>query len=415
MCLPLRLCWSLAFVVALLPLCGCGETPAAATPAAPKVTIQPPTARELTEFAEYNGWIDASKTVEIRARVRGHIQKVNFTDGQIVTADTVLFELDPRPFQSDIERAGEQLKIFKAQHVAAEKDAVRLRELLGKGGASQAQVEKSEADAQSLAAQISGAEEEIRRRELELSYSKITAEIDGRVGRAMLQEGNLVNAGGSDPLLTTVVATNPVRVYFNVDERILLQYARNMGAEGKNPTEMMAKLKDVESPFTFSLDGETDFSHQGTLRFGDNRIDPTTGTLQIYGDVDNKGGKLLPGGRVRARVPVGKAYHALLVPETAILADQDKRYVLIADKDNVVRRRNVVLGRLTDDGLRAIRPEGGVDEKDPPAAWNVLVDNLQRARLNYPIDPQKLAVAASAPSTPTTSTPTTKTPAPPPS
>src|SRR5690349_10544488 len=107
MCLPLRLCWSLALVFAMLSLSGWGETPAAATPAAPKVTVQPPTARELTDFAEYNGWIDASKTVEIRARVRGHIHKVNFSDGQMVKADTVLFELDPRPFQSDIERANE--------------------------------------------------------------------------------------------------------------------------------------------------------------------------------------------------------------------------------------------------------------------------------------------------------------------
>jgi RND family efflux transporter MFP subunit len=392
MCLPLRFLWSIALVASLLPLSGCGETPAAIAPTPPRVTVQSPEARQLTKYVEYNGWIDSEKTVDIRARVRGHIQKISFTDGQIVSAGDVLFELDPRPFLSDIERANEQLKIFQAQHVAAEKDAVRLRELLGKGGASQAQVEKAEADTLSLAAQISGAEEEVRRRELELSYSKVTAEIDGKVGRAMLQEGNLVNAGGSDPVLTTVVAINPVRVYFSVDERILLQYARNMGAEGKNPTEMMAHLKDVESPFTFALDGEKDFSHRGVLRFGDNRIDPTTGTLQIYGAVDNSEGKLLPGARVRVRVPVGKPYASLLVPETAILSDQTERYVLIADKDDNVRRRDVELGELTDDGMREIRVKAA-DSQDTPDKWSVLVDNLQRARLNYPIEPQKPATA----------------------
>lgn len=388
--------------VAILVL-GCGSEPPPAPPAAPKVTVQPPVARELTDYAEYNGWIDADKTVEVRARVRGHIKKIHFADGQIVDQGDLLFELDPRPFQSDIDRSKEQVKIFRAQQVAAVKEEARLRELLGKGGASLAQVEKAEADALSLDAQIAGAEEEIRRRELELTYSKVTAEIGGKVSKAMLQEGNLVNAGGSDPLLTTIVATDPVRVYFNIDERTLIKFGRNMGAQGKNLTEMLAALKDVDAPFSFALDGEVEFTHHGKVRFGDNKIDPGTGTLPLYGVAHNKDGKLLAGSRVRVRIPVGKAYPALLVPETAILADQDKRYVLVAGDKNVVKRQNVVLGRLTDDGLRAILPETAGESADPPANWKVLVDNLQRARLNYPIEPQQPPAASSTPSSPPSS------------
>lgn len=397
MCASARFLGSGAFGFVAILVLGCGSEPPPAPPAAPKATVQTPLARELTDFAEYNGWIDADKTIEVRARVRGHIHKIHFANGQIVSAGDVLFELDPRPFQSDIDRAQEQVKIYKAQQVAAVKEEARLRELLGKGGASLAQVEKAEADALSLDAQIAGAEEEVRRRELELSYSKITADIAGRVSRAMLSEGNLVNAGGSDPLLTTIVSVDPVRVYFSVDERILLQFGKNMGAEGKNLTQMMAQLKDAESPFSFALDGETEFTHRGMLRFSDNRIDPATGTLQVYGAVDNKAGKLLVGARVRVRLPVGKPYPALLVPETAILADQDKRYVLVADAENVVRRRNVALGMLTDDGMRRIIPEASGEAADSPANWRVLVDNLQRARLNYPIEPQQPASAASQP------------------
>ena len=385
----------LGLVAALLV--GCGSEPTVAPPSAPKVTVQPPMPRELTDFAEYNGWIVADKMVDVRSRVRGHIHKVHFANGQLVNAGELLFELDPRPFQSDIDRAKEQVKIFSAQQVAAVKEEARLRELLGKGGASQAQVEKAEADALSLGAQIAAAEEEVRRRELELSYSKITADIAGRVSQAELTEGNLVNAGGSDPLLTTIVSVDPVRVYFNIDERILLQFGKNMGAEGKNLTQMMAQLKDAKATFKFAMDGESDFTHEGTLRFGDNRIDPATGTLQVYGTVDNKDGKLVVGSRVRVRVTVGKPYAALLVPETAILADQDKRYVLVADAENVVRRRNVTLGMLTDDGMRRIIPEASGDAADSPAAWRVLVDNLQRARLNYPIDPQQPASASRTP------------------
>ncbi len=383
----------LALAVLFAPLWGCGSEPAAIPPEPPKVTVQTPEARELTDYAEYNGRIEADQTVDVRARVRGHIQKIHFTDGQLVAAGDVLFELDPRPFQSDIDRTKEQVKIYKAQQVAAVKEEARLRELLGKGGASLAQVEKAEADGQSLSAQIAGAEEEVSRRELELSYAKVTAEIAGRVSRAMLQEGNLVNAGGSDPLLTTIVATDPVRVYFSIDERRVSQFAKNMGAAGKNPTEMFAKLKDQELPFSFALDGETEFSHTGKLRFGDNRIDPTTGTWPVYGVADNKSGKYTPGARVRVRVPLGKPYPALLVPETAILSDQSKRYVLVAAEGNVVQRRNVTLGMLTDDGMRVIEADGTAASGDTPAKWTVLVDNLQRARLNYPIDPQKPATA----------------------
>jgi multidrug efflux pump subunit AcrA (membrane-fusion protein) len=149
---------------------------------------------------------------------------------------------------------------------------------------------------------------------------------------------------------------------------------------------MLANLKDQKAVFQFALDGETGFTHEGTLRFGDNRIDPSTGTMQVYGIAPNEQGMFVPGSRVRVRLTIGKPYNALLVPDTAILSDQDKRYVLVVDDKNIVRRRNVTLGAITDDGMRAVRPADKLSEGDDPAQWQVIVDNLQRARLNYPVE-----------------------------
>jgi multidrug efflux system membrane fusion protein len=189
------------------------------------------------------------------------------------------------------------------------------------------------------------------------------------------------------------VSVDPVRIYFNVDERSLQRYAKSVGAAGENLSDLLANMKDRQSSFTFALDGETGFEHEGTLRFGDNRVDPSTGTMQVYGLVPNADGMFVPGSRVRVRLTIGQPYTAMLVPDTAILADQDKRYVLIVDDEQTVRRRNVILGVITDDGMRAIRPADTLAEGESIADWEVIVDNLQRARINYPVDAQKSAMA----------------------
>jgi RND family efflux transporter MFP subunit len=321
--------------------------------------------------------------------VKGHINKIHFTNGQYVKKGDLLFELDPRPFLAEIGRATDSLKVYQAQKVAADKEEARLRILQTKGGASVQQVEKAEADALALAAQISAAQNEITTAKLDLEYSRITADIDGRVSKAEMSEGNLVNAGGSDPLLTTIVSVDPVRVYFNVDERSLLRYAKSVGEAGGNLSDLLANMKDRQSAFKFALDGETGFTHEGTLRFGDNRVDPSTGTMQVYGLVPNADGMFVPGSRVRVRLTIGQPYKAMLVPDTAILSDQDKRYVLIVDNEKTVRRRNVSLGAITDEGLRAIQPADNLADGEDMAQWKVIVDNLQRARLNYPVDAQE--------------------------
>ena len=376
----------LAFLTPVLLLelftVGCDrQTAPTVTLAPPKVTVAHPVARELTDEDEYNGWLRASETVEVRGRVRGHIQKIHFQDGDLVQKGQLLFELDPRPFQVSIDQAVAETKAFDAQKVAAEKDVARYSQLVKSGGATQQQLEKAQADALAYDAQIAAKQEEVKRFQLDLEFSRITAPIGGRISRAMLTEGNLVNAGGSDPLLTTIVAIDPIFAYFAVDERSLQKYQRTRDADQPRPT-----LREQQVPFRFALDSDQGFPHEGLLDFAENQLDSGTGTIEVRGRVDNARGIYYPGSRVRVRIPFSKPYAALLVPDTAVLTDQDKKYLLVLGPNRVVLRRDVTLGRLLEDGMRVILPVGQPDQQLKPEDW-VITLGLQRARLNEPVEP----------------------------
>jgi RND family efflux transporter MFP subunit len=324
--------------------------------------------------------------VEVRSRVRGHIQKVHFKDGDSVVAGQPLFDLDPRPFQVQVDQAVAQGRAFEAQKVAAQKDVARYEELIKSGAVSKQELEKAQADAESYDAQIGAKLEEVKQYQLDLEYAQIKAPIAGRISRAELTEGNLVNAGGSDPLLTTIVATDPMYVYFSVDERSLQRYmkARQPAAADRPPST----LREQEIPFRFALDSDAGFPRQGAIDFADNRVDPDTGTIQMRGVVDNAQGVLVSGSRVRVRLPVSEPYSAVVVPDEAILSDQDKRYVLVVDSKNEVSRRDVTPGKLLDDGMRVILPDEPGKAAIGPDEW-IIVQGLQRARINYAVEPVK--------------------------
>lgn len=375
--------FSTAIVLAGLSA-GCNKAPAQVPSPPPRVTVQQPVQRDITDYSEYNGWTDASKTVEIRSRVRGHIDKVHFTDGQMVNEGDLLFELDPRPFEADIDAAVAQVDVDQAQLEFAQAEEERNRELFEKKVTTKADLQQKVASRKSWEAKIAAAKETVTRRKLDLEYARITAPIKGKIGRAMLVAGNLVNAGGTDPLLTTIVALDPIYVYFYVDERALLEYRERNGVT--KPRTHDKPLNESKIPFDFGLETDTGFPHHGMLDFADNRIDAKTGTIEVRGTKENPDAKFLPGSRVRVRIPVSEPYEALLVPDTAVLSDQSQRYLLCLNEENKVIRRNVNLGRLMDDGLRVILP--GASEKEGVAATDwVIVMGLQRARVNYPVEP----------------------------
>jgi RND family efflux transporter MFP subunit len=359
----------------------CSKKVEAPPPAPPKVTVAHPDQRNLVDEDLYNGWLEAAENVEVRARVRGEIVKVAFTDGQIVKKGDLLFQLDPRPFEADAGRSRDQLRVVEAQKVAADRDYARMKELVTEGAVSKTEADKSEARALSLAAEVEASKQEIARKELDVEYARITAPIGGKVSRAQLTVGNMVNAGGTDPVLTTIVSIDPIFLYFNIDERSLQRYQKTYAERIRQGS----RLKEAKFPFSFGLDSDAGYPNQGVLDFANNRVDAGTGTIQVRGVVANPQSRFVPGSRVRVRIPFGDPYEATLVPDTAILTDQDKKYLFLLNEKNVVYRRDIKPGRLLEDGMRVV---SAVDkgQEIKLSDW-VIVNGLQRARINNPVEP----------------------------
>jgi RND family efflux transporter MFP subunit len=360
---------------------GCSKTAEPPPPAPPKVTVAHPEQRTLVDEDLYSGWLEAAESVDVRSRVRGHIVKVGFTDGQIVKKGVLLFQLDPRPFEAEVGRSRDQLRVVEAQKIAADRDYARMKELVVSGAVSKTEADKSEARALSLAAEVEAAKQEVTRKQLDVEYARITAPIGGKISRAQLTVGNFVNAGGSDPVLTTIVSIDPIYLYFNIDERSLQRYQKTY-AERIRQGET---VKQAKFPFTFGLDSDQGFPHKGVMDFANNRVDAGTGTIQVRGVVANSQNRFVPGSRARVRIPFGDPYQAILVPDTAILTDQDKKYLFLVNDKNVVYRRDVKTGRLLDDGMRVVSA-AGKGQEIKPGDWVITV-GLQRARVNSPVEP----------------------------
>lgn len=378
------LCVQLASVAALAGGCHNAANPVAdAKP--PKVTVRAPMFSQITDEDSYTGWLRPSEKVDVRARVRGHIKKIYFHDGDIVKKDQLLFELDPRPFQAQIDQALAHAKAIEAQKVALEKDVARYQLLIKSKAVSQQELDKAIADVGYATAQIDATMEEVKARQLDLEFSRITAPIAGQIGRAMLTEGNLVNAGGSDPILTTIIAVDPLALYFSVDEPALQKFLKaEQDARAKSGAEPDRRpVRERKIKIRFGLETDEGYPHEATLDFANNEIDSTTGTIEVRAEVKNPNGLFAPGYRVRVRIPVGAPYDAILVPETAVNTDQDRKYLLTVDSKGVVKRCDVRLGRLLDTGMQV------VSAPNPPLAKDtqIIVEGMQRARLNYPVEP----------------------------
>jgi RND family efflux transporter MFP subunit len=375
-------CDSLLIVAATALILGCGGNELidkAKSREAPRVTVVRPTMRSLVDEDTYNGWLRAYKTVEVRARVRGHIMKVNFQDGDLVKEGQPLFDLDSAPFEADVRQAEAQAKALEAQRWAAQKTVDRKTPLMKQRVVAMEEYEEDVAKLGSIQAQIVAKIAEADRLRLNLKYTHITAPLTGKIGQAELVEGDLVNAGGSDPLLTTIVTIDPIYVDFNVNERAIQRYQNaDLGQKGRNRGQ---PLRAEKISFAFGLDTEKGFPHQGQLVFADNKYREGTGTILVRGVAQNGDGRLIPGSRVRVRIPVSANYEAALVPDAAVNTEQKQKYLLVVDDQKLVKRLNVVPGRLLDDGMRVIiAPKLKADA-------SIIVEGMERVRLNYPAEP----------------------------
>jgi RND family efflux transporter MFP subunit len=395
---------------------GCSdEVPVAKLPA-PRVTVQQLQTREVIDYDTYNGHLDASKTVEIRARVSGYLNKVNFAAGDRVEQGTVLFEIDPRQFQAEVDRAVADVARWKAELARTAANLARAQKLRPSAAITQEEFDRQVAEHDVALASLAAAQAALAQAELNLGFTKVTAPISGILSRTLITEGNLVNADVT--ALTRLTAISPFYCYFDVDERSLQRYQKRARDTGR--PEATEPLAAANIPFDFALETETGYPHHGVLDFADNKVDPQTGTIQVRGVTENKFRNLVAGERVRARVPVSDPYQALLIPDEAVLADQNKRYVLIVGPDNIVLRRDVNLGRLLDDGMRVVLP-GATDADALRPTDKVIVLGMQSARVNYPAEPvdaagrpiagnsKTVAPVVAAPIAPVTTEPATPT------
>ena len=374
------------FVLIVLPaivLGGCGESNSAkqGEPPPPSVSVSEPLRRTVTEWDEFTGRFQAIDHVSIRPRVSGYLQSAHFHEGSMVKKGDLLFVIDPRPYEAAAEEAQGQLQTAQAQLTFATRDLERAVELGRTQAVSQQVIDQRRQALQSAEAAVIIAEGALKRAKLDVEFTQVVSPIDGRIGRKLMTEGNLVSGGDtSATVLTTVLSLDPIYFYFNIDEQTYLKNSRLRLAD-QPPTS-----QDNPNPVHVALPDDTDFPHEGHMNWIDNELDQGTGTLRGRALLRNPQLRFSPGQFGRVRLVGSGQYEALLLPDTAIGSDQSRKIVYVVGGDNRVEMREVKLGRLID-GLRVVREGVKPDDK-------VVVSGLQRVRAGAPVTPTRKTIAA---------------------
>lgn len=353
------------------------------TPTAPPVSVARPIEREVTEWSEYTGRFEASQRVEIRARVGGYLNAINFVDGQQVQHGDLLYQIDPNPYQAAVARAEATVARAESQAALAKIELQRFEKLIKSNTISQEDVDTRRANLDSAQADVALARAELRTVELDLSFTRITAPIAGRVSQSAIDVGNLVAAGSAgSTLLTTLVATEPVHFAFDVNESEFLQYRRLHGISGRPTPEQPI------GPVYVRLLDEREWTREGLIDFADNAFDTATGTLRVRATFANPDALLLPGVFGRLRVAAGNPSSALLIDPKAVLADQSAKIVMTVDAEGIVQPRPVDLGPVID-GLQVVRSGLSADDR-------VIVSGLLRARPGASVTPQEVPMSGAS-------------------
>src|SRR5262245_17488202 len=364
-------------VLICLALAGCSQAPQEAPVAAPiPVSVSYPVEREVTDHADFTARTAAVESVEVRARVWGYLDKVNFKEGALVKKGDVLFEIDPRTYQAAAAHTQALLVQAEAQWRFKDSQFKRYEKLLAKGAISREEFEQTQSERDVAAAAIGSHRADLRQRQLDLGFTKVVAPISGRVSRMLVTEGNLVQSGqnGGGTLLTTLVSVDPIYAYFDVDERTVLR-VRQLIREGK-----VRSARETQWPVSLGLASDEGFPRSGTIDFVDNQVNPKTGTLRLRGVFPNSDQTLDPGFFGRVRVPIGQPHDAVLVTDRAIDSDQGQKIVYVVNEKNEVAARTVRTGALHD-GLREITDGLQPDER-------VVVNGLQQVRPGMAAEPK---------------------------
>ena len=367
-----------ALVPALALLAACGsQAPKGPQEMPPMpVTVAQVIERAETEWSEVSGRVEAVALVEVRARVAGFVDKVAFTEGSLVKAGDPLFTIDARPFAAAVLRAEAEVANAKARFELAQRDAARSQDLLKAEAISQETADQRAAAVTVNQAQLRAAEAALVTAKLDVEYASIVAPMAGRIGRTFVTAGTLVGVG--TPVLATIVATDPVYVTFDLDERTF--------------AAARAALTAPEGELRIGLEGESGHPHSAKVDFVDNRIDPATGTIRLRALLKNPDGAFVPGAFARVRLPLSTPGPRVLVDQRAIATDQDSKYVLVVGEGNVTAYRRIVTGPAVA-GLRIVR-EG------LKAGETVVLRGSPMVRPGVPVAPMAEPQAETAPAAP---------------
>jgi len=379
--------WPCAIAAAIAGA-GCGHETKVVTPPPTAVSVSQPIQEPVQDTLEFTGRTSAVADVEVRARVTGYITKVAFTEGALVNAGDLLFEIDPREYEAAVLRAEGDVERLRAQLARTESEVARNQALRPSGAASARELERAVADRGSVEGELKAKLAQLDLAKLDVEFSHVTAPVAGRASKAEITEGNLVVVGASGgPLLTSVVSLDPVYVDFDADERALVRIQK--ASIARDGTARPENASEAKVPVLVALAEEDDFPHRGTINFVDNKVDPSTGTIHVRAVLPNADRLLTPGLFVRVRLPVGEPAPGVLVTDRAVGTDQDRKYVLVVNDQNVVEYRPVKLGAVHG-GLRAVA------EGLAPTEW-VIVNGIQRVRPGVTVTPQKVGMRPGAP------------------
>ena len=358
-------------------LLGCGRRPTAPTgPPAPEVEVSLPKVEDVTDYVEFTGHAEATDAVDIRARVSGYLVKglrlpnQPNREGTEVKKDAVLFEIDPSTYEAAVNQAKANLLQNQAHVIRLKKDFARARELLPSRSIAQEDFDKIAGDLAEAEAAVETTQASLKIAQINLDFTKVLAPFDGRVSRQLIDPGNLVKA--DDTLLTTIVAIDPIYVYFDEDERTALQI-RRLVRSGQVKSIYAARM-----PILAGLVDEVDesgnpkYRHNGVLNFVDNRLDAMSGTLRLRGEFPNHERMFSPGMFVRVRLPVGDKHKAVLIAEQALKPDQGQMFVYVVNDKDEIEYRRVTIGMLQN-GLRVVKSGLQGNER-------IVVNGLQRIR-----------------------------------
>ncbi|ROM89656.1 multidrug efflux RND transporter periplasmic adaptor subunit MexE [Pseudomonas brassicacearum] len=362
-------------VLALLVMSACGKTPgtAAAMPAA-KVSVAKVLEQPVNEWDDFTGRLEAPETVEIRPRVSGQIDEVAFTEGALVKKGDLLFQIDPRPFQAEVRRLEALVAQGRANATRSENEAQRGERLRTSNAISAELADSRSSAAQEARAAVGALQAQLDLAKLNLSFTRVTAPISGRVSRAEITAGNLVTADVT--ALTSVVSTDKIYAYFDADERVYLKYTQ-LARQGQ---------RGQTTPVYLGLSNEEGNPHLGQMNFVDNQVNPKTGTIRGRAVFDNSKGEYTPGLYARLKLVGSGTYSAVLINDEAVGTDLGKKFVLVMDADNKSAYRAVELGPKIE-GLRIVR--SGLNKDD-----TIIVKGLQRVRPGSPVTPEVIPMAS---------------------